>query len=95
MASESDRLMSKSKRREVKVVDVRDAERSPPGALQAFLRWFGQDLVLRRISLLAGGALGLFIVGYIVVHMLMLAPVVLLAVFLVAYGISGRRRVSR
>jgi len=87
--------MSDSRRKTVKVVEVRDPESSPPGALHGFLRWFRQDFVLRRVSLLAGGALGLFIVGYIVVHMLMLAPVVLLAALLVGYGISGRRRVRR
>jgi len=80
-------------RRTVKVIDVQDADRVRPSALHAFWRWFRRDFVLRRVALLSGVALGLFVFGYIVVHVILLAPVILLAVLLIAYGISGRLRV--
>jgi hypothetical protein len=80
-------------RRTVKVIDVRDPDRAPAGALHAFWLWFRRDFVLRRIALLCGGALGMFVFGYIIVHVILLAPVILLAVLLFAYGISGRLRV--
>jgi hypothetical protein len=68
--------------------------RDPPrlGFFRAFWIWFRRDFVLRRISLLVSGLCVLFILGYLLVHVILLAPVLLLAVLCFMYGVSGARR---
>ena len=63
------------------------------GFLRAFWAWFRRDFVLRRLALLVSALCMLFTVGYILVHMILLAPVLLLAGLCFLYGVSGRTRI--
>lgn len=81
-----------SKPRRVVVVDVRNADepRARRGSI-AFWRWLRRDFILRRLSLLASAAGLVFVFAYLLLHVIMLAPLLLLSVLTFLYGVSGRR----
>ncbi|MBN2490432.1 MAG: hypothetical protein JXQ29_06245 [Planctomycetes bacterium] len=62
------------------------------GFLRAFWIWFRRDFVLRRLALVVSGLCVLFILGYLLLHVILLAPALLLAVICFLYGMSGSRR---
>ena len=86
-----------NKPRRVVVVDVRDADESRAADLRAsrgliaFWRWLRRDFILRRLSLLASAAGLVFVFAYLLLHVIMLAPLLLLSILAFLYGVSGRR----